>query len=900
MTLWDLVKRNMSAARSHHLTTGVLACLATALLTAALTVSGAIQKSFRENAVSRYGRIEAALISHAPLPEDLHTRLPRLEAEYLTVPVWEETAVATPDLSIPNAEDTPPTGQDHDDAASAVAPSTDASSTDAEASASHAGLPGKGMTVPCRVYAVPPAFGKFGWHGTRLHLDGNAVAIGEDLAQDLGVRVGDTFTLHVPVSAPVPHDAVSFPPPPALTLLVKEILRHPAPGAFSLRHDRIDTYTLFIDHAWYMQETHRDAVANRLFFGSAQDTRLRLNHRAVEITLQGTLTIADYGMTLAPEPGNGGVWRLTGADLPPVMHTLRQELHPFLLEDNAAPDALRFRMTPATSFDDYIAHRPRNERERLKAMPPEESFDLFLREALWNSILGYRLSMLHDEAKSAGRGSLGFAGFSVLLLIPLLLPMGMAICRVQRRAYGHLRPVMRVLLTLGFTHDQTRGQVLTGGLAAALAGVVPGALLGLALSHAGVAYLGQGGATLVADMPMRLLPDFLFLSTGIGGGMVFACAMVWLAARPAKRWTLLSLRETDMPRPARHAGLHTPAHPSAGGDAPLSPASDATEPSHTGGTSDVRAVIKSARVWVALLCLIYLIALGSMLVDDGRRASSRPSPGNMTVIRTILPLPLQTGVQREASSPTGDASHAVDGNVTDGHVLHVGGVSLHVGLLVEGESIAPGTPTRPLRPGILGLPPRLLEKVTLHTPDGEGAVRIDSGRVLGEKRADHLIPAAANGYSAYWLLHRGLGTHFTVPGLRGASVPAHMTGAFHSLPAADTVVMSAENVRRHISHLPAARVLLLPSEDPEVDILELVPEPIDPAMILRALAPYHPTLHTLGDEFAAYQRWVAPYRRLLQMTLAAGLLLLLALEMLLVRIPAAPLRLPLQPDPERG
>lgn len=892
MTLWDLVKRNMAAARGHHLMTGVLACLITALLTAALTVAGAIQKSFRENAVSRYGRIEAALVSHAPLPQDLHTRLPRLEAEYLTVPVWQEDAVARSETPARNAERTSATEPDHANPVGIVdAPAT---------------------SVACRVFAVPPMFGRFGWHGTRLHLDGNAVALGADLARDLDVRVGETFTLQAPVpgmsahaeppaeaDTPASPTATQADPPPTihpprtLTLLVKEILHNPAPGAFALRHDRIDTRTLFIDHAWYMRQTGRDADANRLFFGSAQDTRLQLNHRAVEITLQGTLTIADYGMTLTPDPDAEAVWRLTGADLPSVMHTLRAQLHPFVLEDTDDPDALRFRMTPATSFDEYIAHRPRNERERLLAMPPAESFDLFLREALWNSPLGYRLAMVQEQATSAARGSLSFAGFAALLMLPLLVPMAFAISRLQRRAYGRLRPILRILLTLGFTHDQTRGQVLTGGLAAVLAGVVPGAILGLGLAHVGVAYLGDVGAVLVGGMPMRLLPDFLFLSTGIGGGMVVACAMVWLAARPAKRWTLLGLRQSDLPPPPRapgtHPSTHTPNTPTGG-----SP--------HPGGIGEIRAAIGSARFWVALLGVGYILALTWMLMSTGRPANPRPPSSTMTMVRTVLPVPSDAAVRQGAASPTAHTAPAADKGEVDDDRVFVGEVALDVGILVEGESIAPGTPTRPLRPRILGLPPQMLDRITLYIPDGEGSVRLVSGHILGEDRSDHHVPVAANGYSAYWLLHRGLGTTLTLPGLRGAAVPAHVTGVFHTLPAADALVMSAANVRRYFSHLPAARVLLLPPVEPENTIsdLDLDPQPMDADMLLHALAAYHPTLHTLETEHAAYRRWVDAYRHLLLLTVAGGLLLLLALEALLGRLPSTPVRLPLQAEPGQG
>lgn len=890
MTLWDLVKRNMRIASAHHFATGVLACLITACLTAGLTVSGAIQKSIRNHAVSRYGRIEAALLSRAPLPADLHKRLPRLEKEYLTVPVWQESAVAE-----------------------SVSTSNESSESIGTSGASETS--GSSGTIPCRVFAIPPDFGRFGWHGTRLHLEGNAVAIGADLAARLGVSVGDGFTVSVPVptrqadATPPPdphrfperaHPHVFFPPPPTLALEVKEILDHPAPGAFGLRHDRIDTMTLFVDHAWYMEQTGRDAVANRIFFGSAQDTRLRLNHRAVEITLQGTLTIADYGMTLSPEPDAEGVWRLTGKDLPPIRHTLRAELHPFVLDETpGAPDVpgadvLRFRMTPATSFEDYIAHRPRNERNRLLAMEPEEAFDLFLREALWNSALGYRLSMLHKEAESAARGSLGFAGFSILLALPLLIPMALGIRRIQRRAYDHLRPVLRILLTFGFTRDQTRGQVLTGGLAAVLWSVLPGALLGLALAHIGVWYLVRDGAGLVGGMPVRLLPDFLFLSTGIGGGMILSCGMVWLAARPAKRWTLSGLREPSLPcragSPERFCS-GTPASERSSGSASGTPDTGMRK---GGFAAAVWGVLASDRVRFATLILIYIATWVWMGSGTASGESIRSLPNRLVLVRTVLPVPgpeMEPG-QGEDASP-GQADLNADGEHGSEQRFPAG--VLGVGLLVEGESIAPGTPTRPLRPRILGLPSSLLARIDVYVPDGKGFVTRVSGGVLGEARSDHHIPAAANGYSAYWLLHRGLGTTLTVPGRRGAPVPVHLSGVFQTLPARDTIVMSAENVRQFFSHLPAARVFLLPVPDPDADT-----QLLDRDAFLHSLAAYHPTLHTLEEEHAAYRRWVDGYRRMFLGTLVAGLVLLLVLEAMLPRFPATPVRLPFQPDPERG
>jgi len=440
---------------------------------------------------------------------------------------------------------------------------------------------------------------------------------------------------------------------------------------------------------------------------------------------------------------------------------------------------------------------------------------------------GLRFRAVRAEALAGAAGSTDFGvlflslGFFLLLaaagLVGLLFRLSV---EARTRAIGLLR-------ALGFSLRQVRRLLLAEAGLIAGAGTLVGVPLGLAYAAAILQALRHGWAGAVAHTPLEMHIDLPSLAGGVMAGLVMALM--------ADRWALRALRHQE----ARDllAGRRQPSGkpgargPWAGrlaalallgaatclglwqtGRLPLVAAFLGTGFCALVGSLSLVALrlqgppreilslrglsLRNARreptrslLTVGLLAcasfLIVIVATNRSRFDSGHmRERSSGAGGFALLARTSLP------VYASLASPAGRQTLAFD--AASEALLRP--TRIYALAESEGESASCLNLNQPQVPKVLGVPASLIERggftFAARTPAPCGAWN------LLAQDATTAIPAFADAASAQWILKKGLGETFDIPGSGGQPVTLRLVGLLQPSIFAGELLIAEANFRR--------------------------------------------------------------------------------------------------------
>jgi len=495
----------------------------------------------------------------------------------------------------------------------------------------------------------------------------------------------------------------------------------------------------------------------------------------------------------------------------------------------------------------------------VRVAPPEgpadgAGFQDSLLEELEPTQFGLVFRPVKEEALASAEGSTDFGvlflSMSMFLVVAAAGLVGLLLrLTVERRAgqYG-------ILLATGFMQGSAARVLLAEGLLLAVVGVLIGAPLGVVYAGLIIEALRTWWQGAVGEFTFVLHVSPLSLVLGSVGGLAVSFVAIWWGSRLLRKaravmllagWQAIAAQPVSGSRRRTlvvgiaafamgavlliSAGvfgvISTTGAFFASGAALLvgSLALAATalrrpeRPSSGCRLSLSRLAVRGAsRNRLRSLLTMGLLACASFLIvavavnrkdlsrlDTSRRDSG--AGGFNLLARSALPVyvDLNTSEGREKLGFAPGASAALEGTLI---------VPFR---MTEGDDISCLNVQRPQTARVLGVPEELIQRdgfttsKVLRLKDGGSETSSFWELLKADLGQPNLVPALADGASAQWILHVGLGQKVTVPAKDGRSIELKLVGMLASSVFASELLVSEENFKKHFGSDTGYRFFLI-------------------------------------------------------------------------------------------